>query len=60
MDPRSQRAKQMALNNLKAIEHLIQSLPPLKKKKIEIKEEFYTMKEVDSPKTDLLPDVKKK
>jgi hypothetical protein len=58
MDPRSQRAKQMALNNLKAIEYLIQSLPPLKKN--EIKEDFYTMKEVDSPKTDLLPDVKKK
>jgi hypothetical protein len=58
MDPRSQRAKQMALNNLKAIEYLIQSLPPLKK--IEIKEDFYTIKEVDSPKTDLLPDVKKK
>jgi hypothetical protein len=57
MDPRSQRAKQMALNNLKAVEHLIQSLQPLKK---EIKEDFYTMKEVDSPKTDLLPDVKKK
>ena len=57
MDPRSQRAKKMAMDNLKAIEYLIQSLPPLKK---EIKEEFYTMKEVDSPKTDLLPDVNKK
>jgi hypothetical protein len=58
MDPRSQRAKQMALNNLKAIEYLIHSLRPLKK--IESKEDFYTIKEVDSPKTDLLPDVKKK
>jgi len=58
MDPRSQRAKKMALNNLKAIEYLIQSLPPLKK--IESKEDFYTIKEVDSPKTDLLPDVNKK
>lgn len=48
MDPRSQRAKQMALDNLKIIEALIKKLKehipePAKPEP----EEFYTMKEVD-------------
>ena len=54
MDPRSQRAKQMALDNLKIIEALIQKLKeriPEPATKPE-PEEFYTMKEVDSPETD--------
>ena len=51
MDPRSQRAKQMALDNLKLIEQLIQKLKeripePAIKPEPE-PEEFYTMKEVD-------------
>ena len=51
MDPRSQRAKQMALDNLKLIEQLIQKLKQLEAAKPQ-PEEFYTVKEVDSPETD--------
>jgi hypothetical protein len=51
MDPRSQRAKQMALDNLKLIEQLIQRLKQLEPTKPQ-PEEFYTVKEVDSPKPD--------
>ncbi len=51
MDPRSQRAKQMALDNLKIIEQLIQRLKQLEPAKPQL-EEFYTVKEVDSPETD--------
>ena len=51
MDPRSQRAKQMALDNLKLIEQLIQRLKQLEPTKPQ-PEEFYTVKEVDSPETD--------
>jgi hypothetical protein len=54
MDPRSQRAKKMAMDNLAAIERLIKTLKP------PVKEDFYTVKEVDSPKTDLLPHVDRK
>lgn len=48
MDPRSQRAKQMALDNLKIIEALIQKLKQPEPAKPQ-PEEFYTVKEVDSP-----------
>ena len=52
MDPRSQRAKQMAIDNLKLIEQLIQKLKehipePIKPEPEPEPEEFYTMKEVD-------------
>ena len=51
MDPRSQRAKQMALDNLKIIEALIKKLkevqPAIKPEPEPEPEEFYTMKEVD-------------
>jgi hypothetical protein len=54
MDPRSQRAKQMALDNLKLIEQLIQRLKQPEPTKSQ-PEEFYTVKEVDSPETDYSP-----
>jgi hypothetical protein len=56
MDPRSKFAKDMALNNLNPIEQTIQrlkdQLAKLEKKpepevKQEVKEEFFTVKEVD-------------
>lgn len=51
MDPRSQRAKQMALDNLKLIEQLIQKLkehiPEPKQANPVEQEEFYSVKEVD-------------
>ena len=54
MDPRSKFAKDMALNNLNPIEQTIQrlkeQLAKLEKKqevKPEVKEEFFTVKEVD-------------
>ena len=53
MDPRSLRAKEMAINNLKAIELLLSQIKqPLKPES----DPFFTVKEVDSPKTDLLED----
>lgn len=57
MDPRSLRAKEMAMNNLKAIElFLSQMKQPLKP----TPDPFFTVKEVDSPKTDLFPDSNRK
>ncbi len=52
MDPRSQLAKVMALNNLNPIEQIIQRLKEQiakldKKPEQEVKEEFFTIKEVD-------------
>jgi hypothetical protein len=53
MDPRSLRAKEMAINNLKAIELLLSQIKkPLKPEPLP----FFTIKEVDSPKTDLSVD----
>jgi len=56
MDPRSPRAKEIALNNLARIEQFITYLKGQIQPKLSIeppKEDFFTIKEVDSPKTNL-------
>jgi hypothetical protein len=56
MDPRSPRAKEIALNNLARIEQFTTYLKGQIKPNPKVeppKEDFFTIKEVDSPKTNL-------
>lgn len=52
MDPRSRRAKEIAMNNLKAIDLLLSQLKRTKPEPLP----FFRVQEVDSPKTDFSPD----